>query len=34
MKLLIFCQSTKVDLMFVDINMPDINGLDFVKIAS
>jgi DNA-binding LytR/AlgR family response regulator len=22
---------TKVDLMFVDINMPDINGLDFVK---
>ncbi len=21
----------KVDLMFVDINMPDINGLDFVK---
>lgn len=22
---------TRVDLMFVDINMPDINGLDFVK---
>jgi two-component system LytT family response regulator len=23
--------NTKVDLMFVDINMPDINGLDFVR---
>jgi two-component system LytT family response regulator len=23
--------NTEVDLMFVDINMPDINGLDFVK---
>jgi two-component system LytT family response regulator len=23
--------SQKIDLMFVDINMPDINGLDFVK---
>ena len=23
-------QQTQVDLMFVDINMPDLNGLDFV----
>jgi two-component system LytT family response regulator len=26
-----YLQSNEVDLMFVDINMPDINGLDFVK---
>jgi DNA-binding LytR/AlgR family response regulator len=26
-----FISKTKVDLMFVDINMPDINGLDFVR---
>ncbi len=26
-----FTESQTVDLMFVDINMPDINGLDFVK---
>lgn len=26
-----FLQDNKVDLMFVDINMPDLNGIDFVK---
>jgi len=26
-----YLQTHKIDLMFVDINMPDINGLDFVK---
>lgn len=26
-----FLKSNKVDLMFVDINMPDISGMDFVK---
>jgi two-component system, LytTR family, response regulator LytT len=26
-----FLQSSNVDLMFVDINMPDLSGLDFVK---
>jgi two-component system LytT family response regulator len=26
-----FLQSNKVDLMFVDINMPDLTGIDFVK---
>jgi two-component system LytT family response regulator len=25
------CNSTPIDALFVDINMPDINGLDFVK---
>lgn len=26
-----FLQDNQVDLMFVDINMPDLNGMDFVK---
>jgi two-component system, LytTR family, response regulator LytT len=26
-----YLSKTKVDLMFADINMPDVNGLDFVK---
>lgn len=26
-----FLQENEVDLMFVDINMPDLNGMDFVK---
>ncbi|WP_299524634.1 LytTR family DNA-binding domain-containing protein [uncultured Lutibacter sp.] len=26
-----YLQENKVDLMFVDINMPDLNGMDFVK---
>lgn len=26
-----YIQNNKVELMFVDINMPDLNGLDFVK---
>jgi len=26
-----FLQNNEVDLMFVDINMPDLNGMDFVK---
>lgn len=26
-----FLQDNEVDLMFVDINMPDLNGMDFVK---
>jgi two-component system, LytTR family, response regulator LytT len=26
-----FLQENEIDLMFVDINMPDLNGLDFVK---
>lgn len=30
-KAITFLQETAVDLMFVDINMPDLNGLDFVK---
>jgi DNA-binding LytR/AlgR family response regulator len=29
-----FLQDNKVDLMFVDINMPDLNGMDFVKSLS
>lgn len=28
---LTFLQDNEVDLMFVDINMPDLNGMDFVK---
>lgn len=28
---MIILESEKTDLMFVDINMPDLNGLDFVK---
>ncbi|HLN19444.1 MAG TPA: LytTR family DNA-binding domain-containing protein [Bacteroidales bacterium] len=30
-KALSFLQGNEVDLMFVDINMPDLNGLDFVR---
>ncbi|MGB5358466.1 MAG: response regulator, partial [Eudoraea sp.] len=26
-----FLQENEVDLMFVDINMPDLSGMDFVK---
>lgn len=29
-----FLHDNKVDLMFVDINMPDLNGMDFVKSLS
>lgn len=29
-----FLQENELDLMFVDINMPDLNGLDFVKSQS
>ncbi|MDE3742027.1 LytR/AlgR family response regulator transcription factor [Maribacter polysaccharolyticus] len=29
-----FLEENEVDLMFVDINMPDLNGLDFVKSLS
>lgn len=29
-----FLQESEVDLMFVDINMPDLNGLDFVRSQS
>jgi DNA-binding LytR/AlgR family response regulator len=29
-----FLQENEIDLMFVDINMPDLNGLDFVKSQS
>lgn len=29
-----FIQENNVDLMFVDINMPDLNGMDFVKSLS
>jgi len=28
---IVFLENSEVDLMFVDINMPDLNGLDFVK---
>ncbi|MEX1384542.1 LytR/AlgR family response regulator transcription factor [Lutibacter sp.] len=28
---LLYLQNNAVDLMFVDINMPDLNGMDFVK---
>ena len=28
---LTYLQNNEVDLMFVDINMPDLNGMDFVK---
>jgi two-component system LytT family response regulator len=31
MKAVDFLQKNRVDLMFVDINMPDLNGMDFVK---
>jgi len=31
LKAISFLDDTKVDLMFVDINMPDLNGLDFVR---
>jgi len=31
LKALDFLQSNQVDLMFVDINMPDLSGIDFVK---
>lgn len=30
-KAIVFLQENEIDLMFVDINMPDLNGLDFVK---
>ena len=30
-KALTFLQNNQVDLMFVDINMPDLSGMDFVK---
>jgi two-component system LytT family response regulator len=29
-----FLQENEIDLMFVDINMPDLNGMDFVKSLS
>ena len=29
-----YIHENKVDLMFVDINMPDLNGMDFVKSLS
>lgn len=31
MKAMDFLEKNRVDLMFVDINMPDLNGMDFVK---
>jgi two-component system LytT family response regulator len=31
MRALDFLEKNRVDLMFVDINMPDLNGMDFVK---
>ena len=31
LKALDFLQNNKIDLMFVDINMPDLSGMDFVK---
>jgi len=31
MQAITFLQENDVDLMFVDINMPDLNGMDFVK---
>lgn len=31
---LLFLQENEIDLMFVDINMPDLNGMDFVKSLS
>ncbi len=31
MKAMLFLQESQVDLMFVDINMPDLSGMDFVK---
>ena len=33
-KALEFLQNNRVDLMFVDINMPDLSGMDFVKSLS
>ncbi len=30
-KAVVFLQENEIDLMFVDINMPDLNGLDFVR---
>jgi two-component system LytT family response regulator len=33
-KAMTFLQENEIDLMFVDINMPDLNGLDFVKSQS
>jgi DNA-binding LytR/AlgR family response regulator len=34
LKAVTFLQGNEIDLMFVDINMPDLNGLDFVKSQS
>jgi two-component system LytT family response regulator len=34
LKAVTFLQENEIDLMFVDINMPDLNGLDFVKSQS
>lgn len=34
LKALEYLQNSKVDLMFVDINMPDLSGIDFVKSLS
>lgn len=33
-KAISFLQENEIDLMFLDINMPDLNGLDFVKSQS
>lgn len=34
LEVVLYIQENEVDLMFVDINMPDLNGLDFVKSLS
>lgn len=34
LKAITFLQENEIDLMFVDINMPDLSGLDFVKSQS